>query len=132
MLFTLRFPPQQSQDLPQFLADLNENLVSIGIFLRSGYRTRAHGELFSGAGDGEAAIVEKLSDFQNRFDVLPLIYTMTGFGFARNQVGKLRFPESEYIGLNANDLADLTDAEEEFVRNLGIWHFSYTTAASIP
>ena len=78
--------------------------------------------MFAGAGDRVPALVEKLFDPQDHFNVLPFIYTMAGFRFLRRQIGELGLPESEDESLNLDDLANLADPEEEFVGNFRCRH----------
>src|SRR5687768_12915457 len=71
-----------------------------------------------GPGDGEALFVEELFDAQHGVDVAPPIDPLAGAVLRGGQRGELRLPVPQDVGLGVGDLADLTDLEEELVRDL--------------
>ena len=70
------------------------------------------------AGDRVTALVKEFFDAQDRFDVLFLIYALSGFGFFRSEIGKFGFPESKDKRLDVDNLADLADPEKQFIWDL--------------
>ena len=116
-MVTLGFPPEQSQDIAQFVAHLDQDLVALGPLRGAG-----SGKLLLCARDRETTAVEQFLDFQNHLHVLPSINAVAGFRFLRDKDWEFSFPESQDVWLDADDLANLADPEEKLVGNLSFWH----------
>ena len=53
------------------------------------------GQMFAGANDGEAFVVEETLDFEDRFDVFAAVEAMAAGTFYRLKRGELRFPVAQ-------------------------------------
>src|SRR5688572_3339623 len=70
-----------------------------------------------GAGDREALLVEELLDAQDGLDVAPAVDALAGAVLGRGERRELGLPVAQHVRLRIGDLADLTDLEEELVRD---------------
>jgi len=79
--------------------------------------SRARVEMLPRAFDGEPLVVEQMLDLQHQLHVLTPVQTMAFAGFLRSQCRKLRFPESQHVGLDACQPADLANAKVQLIRD---------------
>lgn len=70
-------------------------------------------DVFAGAFDGEAFLVEEVLDLEDRFDILAAVHAMVGAHLAGGDGGEFGFPIAEDVLLEAGELGDFADAEVE-------------------
>src|SRR5216684_6823817 len=129
---TRRVLSEHRQNLRKALADLPDHRRRIAKevallprrFLRGaigGLRVmlaRARVEMLPRAFDGETLVVEQMLNLQHQLHVLTTVQTMAFSGLLGTERRKLRFPESQHVGLDACQPADLPNAKVQLIRNL--------------
>jgi hypothetical protein len=73
----------------------------------------------AGAGDGVALVIEEGLDVEGGFYVAAAVETLAGAAFVGLELRELAFPEAEDVGWNVAEPGDFSDAEVEFVRDIG-------------
>lgn len=76
-------------------------------------------EMFAGAFDGEALLVEEAFDFEDEFDVFAAVLALVGAGFFGAEAVELGFPIAEDVGFNAGEAGDLAYFEIELIGDVG-------------
>jgi len=76
-------------------------------------------KMFAGAGDRETFLVEKAFDFENGFDVVAAVETMSAGAFHRLQSWEFRLPVTQDEGLRSRQAAHFADAEKALLRKFG-------------
>ena len=67
------------------------------------------------ARDGEAFLVQKLLDPQNRFHVLAAVHALAGIALHRFQLRKFGFPKTQNVRRQMAEFRDLSNAEIKLV-----------------
>lgn len=81
--------------------------------------TVEHVKGVAGAGEGVALGVDQALDLQNQFDLAAAVKAVAGSALIGFELGKLRFPKAQDVGLEAADAGDITNFEVETVGNCG-------------
>jgi hypothetical protein len=76
------------------------------------------GDALAGAGDGETLIIEQLADAASHLDITAAICALPGTILSGLEHGELRLPIPQDVRLYTDQFADLTDLEEQLVRNV--------------
>ena len=69
--------------------------------------------------DGVALVVEELANEHRELDIFTAVLAVRASRLFRTQSGKLRFPVAKSVRLDADDVRDFADFEEELIRQLG-------------
>ena len=101
------------EDVFEFYPQLADDLLAL-IDVNFGLFT---GELLAGAPDGEAMLVEEASDLTDENDVLALVIAAITAPLEGFETGKLLFPVSQHVRLDAAEVTHFTDREVAFARN---------------
>ena len=75
-------------------------------------------ELFARPGDGVALFVEHALDQHGELDVFATVLAVSATRLLGTERGELRFPVTERMRLDADDVCDFADFEEELVGKL--------------
>ena len=75
-------------------------------------------DAFAGAGNRVAIVVEKLANEHRELDIATAVLPMCAAGFLRAERRELGFPVAERVRLDAHDVRDLANLEEQLVRQL--------------
>src|SRR5689334_24474233 len=73
------------------------------------------------ARDGKAFIIEQLFNSQGHFNVPATVIALTRTILLRLQRREFRLPITQYVRLHADEVAHLSDLEEEFVGYFRKW-----------
>ena len=76
--------------------------------------------LFKGlasTGEGVAFFVDKALDFKDQFDFATAIEALAGAAFVGFELGELRFPKAQDVGLKATDFRDIANLEIKAIRD---------------
>src|SRR5713226_7941413 len=87
----------------------------------------AFAQMAARTGDGKPFVVQQPLDAPDHFDVFAAIHAVPRGGLHRLQHRKLRLPVAQDEGLRVGQAADLADAKQFLLRNLGMavcWHDS--------
>jgi len=117
----LEHPVPQDLKALQGFADLVE--VHLG-----GGAARAGHDL-SGPGDGVALVVQQALDPEEAGEVLLAVQPLARAGPVRLHA-KLGLPVAQHVGVDADELGDLSDAEVELVGDLGVVRVVFVRVAS--
>ena len=73
-------------------------------------------EFLLSSGDSEHLVIEQLFDPQSHLDISSAIASLARSVLLRRQHRELSFPISEHVRLNADEIANLSDLEVNFLR----------------
>src|SRR6266568_6106456 len=135
---TFRVSPafQKGQERAQSVAQIEQHLAAqelpravfhAGAARLFGGLAIAFAEVSARAGDGKPFVVQQPLDAPDHFDVFAAIHAVPRGGLHRLQHRKLRLPVAQDEGLRVGQAADLADAKQFLLRNLGMavcWHDS--------
>ena len=72
-------------------------------------------ESLAGAGDGSSLAVDQALDFQNQFNVAAAVEALAGSALGGLELGELRLPEAQDVGLEVDDAGYIANLEVEAV-----------------
>lgn len=71
-------------------------------------------KMLPGPFNRKSFLIEQTLDIQNDADIFLRIDAIAGAIFCRSQIGKLGFPVTQNVGLQAGDFTDLADGVIQF------------------
>ena len=103
------------QDLFEFLPQLANDLLALGLVF---FGTLSR-KLLTCAADGKPLLIEQAANLANHQHVMPLVIPPVTSSLHRFELGKLLLPIAKHVGLDAAELAHLTDRKIPFARYRG-------------
>jgi len=111
--------------LGELLTETQELCTQCDLTLCTGLRRTAPlvttqvADAFASTWNREAVVVKELTNQHRKLDVFAAVLAMRAASFLGTQRGELGLPVAECVWLDADDVRDLADLEEQLIRQLG-------------